>query len=147
MSRTKIKLPQDKLLALHGAGCTLQEMALVFKVSFQIVRARLVELGLSTRTSIDPLALKQGIEEGLNYTQLGDRIGVCYLTLKRHMKKHGLVLPPSPRGRKKHISDKDIHIKKLREEGLTLQAIGDIVGMTREGVRLSLLKHNTETPK
>lgn len=79
--------------------------------------------------------LKDGIERGLWKGEIMELMGYNYATLNKVLKANGLTLK-----RRLRLSEVDLIIAEMRGKGHTLQSIGDAVGMTREGVRISLVK-------
>ncbi|MBM3930590.1 MAG: hypothetical protein FJ336_04825, partial [Sphingomonadales bacterium] len=87
------------LKQIAGKGLTLKEMANTIGVSMSNVRTTLIKHRLppyENNSKYDINKLKQGIEEGLNYTALAEYMGISFATLKKVLAKEGLSLEAKP---------------------------------------------------
>jgi predicted HTH domain antitoxin len=95
------------------------------------------------KISYDSVALAEAVSSGKSYAELTDYFRVSMGTLKKWLIENNLEV--SEKWRKgPRLTDRDIKCRVLREEGKTLQEIGDSLGITREAVRQSLNKQGVE---
>jgi DNA-binding CsgD family transcriptional regulator len=126
-------------------GETEMEIALGLGLSLTSVKKWLKELGLKAKKSFDKRyeeeeeILRGFVVEGLTIKEISEKWGKPYGYVWKSLRRLKLktkrvyTLPPEKIERKRIV-------KEMREEGKTLQEIGDIIGLTREGVRMTLKK-------
>lgn len=142
MDVDKFSVSERKLLDKGIAdGLGYHELSKVVGRSAWSVRRYMDNKGLTVKAKGYILSgeeldkIKGGIEQGMRRGELADLMGYNYQRLQRVLKANDLTLKS-----RVNISPVDKQIAMLRAEGQTLQEIGDQVGLTREGVRLSLVK-------
>ena len=88
-------------------------------------------------------AIRKGIAEGLNFEHIASDIGASKSSVMKWCAV--LNIPPPARQIDYRVDPVQIqHIINQRNNGLTLQAIGDSVGLTRERVRQVLVKYSPD---
>lgn len=91
------------------------------------------------KISYDTKELNESLEKGATYAEIAEAYNVSIATVKNWITDNDL---PTPQRKKRGvvISDRDLKMKAMREEGYSLQQIGNAMGITRESVRLALKK-------
>lgn len=91
------------------------------------------------KISYDTNELKESLKKGATYAEIAEAHNVSIATVKNWIADNDLPTPQR-KSRGVVISDRDLKMKAMREEGYSLQQIGDAMGITRESVRLALKK-------
>ena len=91
-------------------------------------------------------ALKQAVSEKLTWEQISIRCGIAASTAKSYCKVLGIDASNLRSKRVKLTKSKHVDaIIRLRNEGKTLEEIGNIIGITRERVRQILARWSPDT--
>jgi len=129
------------LKKIAGKGLTLKEMANTIGVSMSNVRTTLIKHRLppyENTPKYDINKLKQGIEEGLNYTALAEYMGICFSTLKKLLAKEGLSLKPQ--------IDVEL-LRQLCEQGLNVSQISKKMELSYRTIYTTAETHNIQLNK
>lgn len=142
----------EKITKIIGDGEPILEVVRVLGISFGLAKRWVTELGLQVSENrgrksrfrqLSKEDIEGAISEGLSMTQMAEKWGVTYWYVRRTILSHGLT-PPKGYQYGPILSDRDLDIRALRDQNLSLREIGEKVGLTREGVRLSLKKQGVE---
>lgn len=142
----------EKITKLISEGEPVLEVVRVLGISFPLAKRWVTELGLQVSENrgrksrfrqLSKEDIEGAISECLSMTQMAEKWGVNYSYVRRTILSHGLT-PPKCYHYGPILSDRDLEIRALRDQNLSLREIGERVGLTREGVRLSLKKQGVE---
>jgi len=131
------------LKQIAGKGLTLKEMANTIGVSMSNVRTTLIKHRLppyENTFKYDINKLKQGIEEGLNYTALAEYMGISFATLKRVLAKEGISLEAKPQ------IDVEL-LRQLCEQGLNVSQISKKMELSYSTIYTTAETHNIQLNK
>lgn len=94
------------------------------------------------RKPLDHAILRACAEEGLSQVETAVRLNVRPATICQNAKKHGLKFHHHSRYAQKAPDERTTRMAALYRSGVTLQAIGDEYGITRERVRQLIGKYH-----
>jgi len=125
-------------------GKSLSEISLELGVSGASLSSWVREWGLDTSVSRRKLReedLAEDVERGLSRLEIMEKYGVSMGCVHKALTRAGLV---AKKKKRVEITRRDEEMREMREGGFSLQDIGNKMGMTREGVRISLLKQGVK---
>jgi transposase-like protein len=123
-------------------------IAKVLKLPTAEVNAALERFGIE-RAPIHPEltaeALRAAFAAGGTVSSIARAAGVERATVRRHMRRHGVVNPHAERGRRPAQLDDAVWLRaSYVDGGMSMKAIGDEVGATAETVGRALARHGIE---
>lgn len=143
MGRRRIELNVEQIAANYTAGMTMMDLAIRHDVSQATIRGRLLEQRITPRRTgarklkldLDMEEIERGYRNGKTLSQLAEQCGASVSTVWERLRDSGV--PKYPRGL---LPDTSILECLYFQQGKTMAAIGNMYGVTRQGVFWALHK-------